>query len=481
VDDLARLALDEAVTAGAGYADVRAVTEETETVSVQDQRLDGVERTTTRGIGVRVLVDGSWGFAGTARTERAHVLAAARLAVEIARAGAPVRRRPVRLAPAEAITGAWATPLVTDPFDVPLEEKLQLLFSVTGEAGQVAGLAFTRASTDAWRTLKRFLSSEGADLTQTLVHVAGGAECTAIGEGEIQTRSFPNSFRGYCASGGWEDVVALDLPGQAAAHAEEAVALLTAPELPETTTTLVLDGSQVALQVHESVGHPTELDRILGYEAAYAGTSFVTVADIGALRYGSELVNLTLDSTTRKALGTYGFDDEGVPAGRHPLVVGGRLEGVLTSRETAPALGDDARSNGTMRADSWGTIPLIRMTNIHLEPGEGTLEELLSDTGEGVYLTTNRSWSIDDKRVNFAFGCEVAYEIKGGRLGRRYRNPRYSGRTTEFWGSCSAIAGPGAWRVYGTPNCGKGQPGQVARVAHGAAPSRFTGVRVGSG
>ena len=481
MEELAALALDEAAGL-ADYADVRAVTEETEEISVQDQRLDGVERATTRGIGIRVLANGSWGFAATARLERGAVLDAARRAHAVALASARVQRRPVRLGPVEVARGAaYATPLEVDPFSVALEDKLALLFAATEAACAAEGLAFARASTDAWRTTKHFLSSEGADIRQTIVQVAGGVECVAIGDGELQTRSFPNSFRGYCGTGGWEDVLALDLAGQAQGYAEEAVALLTAPELPAQTGTLVLDGNQLALQVHESVGHATELDRVLGYEAAYAGTSFLEPGDLHQLTYGSPRVNLTLDTTTPKALGTYGYDDEGVPAGRHPLVENGVLAGFLTSRETAPVLGEGVVSNGTMRADSWAAIPLIRMTNIHLEPGAGTLEQLLEDTGDGVFLSTNRSWSIDDKRVNFAFGCEVAYEIRAGKMGRRFRNPTYQGRTTQFWGSCDAIAGPEAWQVYGTPNCGKGQPGQVARVAHGAAPARFRDIAMGHG
>ena len=481
MDDLARLALDAATDAGAAYADVRAVAEETEEITVSDQRVEGVARQTTRGVGVRVLVDGAWGFAATARLEREQVLAAARQAVEVARASATAQGEPVRLAPLAAEQGTWRTPLGRDPMDVALEEKLQLLLATTAAAHEVAGLAMAKATTDTWRTTKWFVSSEGAALHQVLHHVAAGAECTAIGDGEVQTRSFPNSFRGHCASGGWEDVLAMDLAGLAPRHAEEAVALLTAPNLPSDITTVVLDGNQLALQVHESVGHPLELDRILGWEAAYAGTSFVGAGDVRGLRYGSDRVNLVLDTTTPGALGTYGWDDEGVPAMRAPLVTGGILHGLLTSRETAGALGPHAISNGTMRADSWAAIPLIRMTNIHLEPDPDgpTLEELLSDTGEGVFLTTNSSWSIDDKRVNFQFGCEVAYEIKDGRLGRRFRNPTYAGRTTDFWGSCDAICGPAAWQVYGTPNCGKGQPAQVARVAHGTAPARFRDVQVG--
>lgn len=477
--ELAHLALDEAMAAGAAYADARAVIASTESLSVQDQRVEGVERETSRGVGVRVLVGGSWGFAGTARLEPRHIAAAARQAVVVARASAAAQRRPVRLAPVEVARATWTTPHERDPFDVALSEKLDLLLAATAAAKEVQGLTIAKASTDAWKTKQWFVSSEGADLHQVIMQVAGGVSCVAVGDDELQTRSFPNSFRGYCGSGGWEDIQALDLAAQAPRYAEEAVALLSAPELPADVGTVVLDGNQVALQVHESVGHPLELDRILGYEAAYAGMSFVEPGDVGSLRYGSPTVGLTLDTTTPRALGTYGYDDEGVPAGRTSLVVEGVLQDVLSSRETAPELGAQRRSNGTMRADSWATIPLIRMTNVHLEPGEGSLEQLLEDTGRGVFMTTNRSWSIDDKRVNFQFGCEAAYEITGGRLGRRYRNPTYTGRTTQFWGSCDAVAGPEEWRAYGTPNCGKGQPPQTARVAHGAAPARFRRVRMG--
>ncbi|MBA2530311.1 MAG: TldD/PmbA family protein [Euzebyales bacterium] len=477
--DLAQLALDEAVAAGAAYADARAELDETESVSVQDQRVEGVERQASRGIGVRVLVGGSWGFAGTARLDPEHVLQAARMAVEVARASATAQRQPVRLAPVEVVTDTWTTPHAVDPFSVALEDKLELLLSATAAAKTVDGLTFAKASLDAWKATKWFLSSEGADVHQTILQVGGGVECVAVGEREVQTRSFPNSFRGYCGSGGWEDILALDLAGRAPRYAEEAVALLDAPELPAGTGTVVLDGSQVALQVHESVGHPLELDRILRYEAAFAGTSWVAIADAGTLRYGSPLVNFTLDTTTPKGMGTYGYDDEGTPAGRFQLVTDGVLRDFLTSRETAPAVSSEARSNGAMRASGWDRIPLIRMTNIHLEPGEGSFDELLSDTGDGVYMTTNRSWSIDDRRLNFQFGCGVAYEITGGKLGRMYRNPTYTGRTPDFWGSCDAIAGQDEWQVYGTPNCGKGEPMQVARVAHGAAPSRFRSVQMG--
>ena len=272
-------------------------------------------------------------------------------------------------------------------------------------------------------------------------------------------------------------VEAADLVGNAPRVAAEAVQLLRAPPLPERVTTVILDGQQLSLQVHESVGHPLELDRILGMEAAYAGTSFVGPEDLGRLRYGSPAMSVTADATTAGGLGTFGFDDEGVAAQRSPLVAEGVVAGFLTSRETAAGTGTG--SGGAMRADGWGSMPLIRMTNVHLEPGQGTLDELVADTPDGLLLSVNRSWSIDDRRVNFQFGVEAAWEIRGGRLGRLYRNATYDGRTCEFWGSLDAVCGPEAWVVWGVPNCGKGQPFQNARVGHGAAPARFQKVHVG--
>jgi TldD protein len=241
--------------------------------------------------------------------------------------------------------------------------------------------------------------------------------------------------------------------------------------------TVVIDSEQMALQVHESVGHPTELDRVYGTEAAYAGTSFLKAGDLGSLRYGSNLMNITADSTTPGGLGTFGFDDEAVPARREAIVEGGVLSGFLTSRETAAKLG--AGQGGSMRAEGWSRMPLVRMTNLHLEPHEGALEDLLSDVDDGLYLATNKSWSIDDKRLNFQFGTQIAWEIKKGKLGRMLRDATYTGNTPLFWGTMDAVGGQESWVLYGLTNCGKGQPGQSAHVSHGAAPARFRDVQVG--
>jgi TldD protein len=272
-------------------------------------------------------------------------------------------------------------------------------------------------------------------------------------------------------------VEALRLQDHAERVGGEAERLLYAKLCPAKRTTLILDSSQLALQVHESVGHPIELDRILGTEASYAGTSFLKPEMVGEFRYGSEKVNIVADATLAGGLGTFGYDDEGIQAQRVPIILGGILVGLLTSRETAHLLGKE--SNGTTRADGWNRIPLIRMTNINLEPGDWTLEQIISETEEGVYLSTNRSWSIDDKRINFQFGTEIGWEIKAGRLGEMVKNPTYTGITPRFWNSCDAVANQDHWQMWGTPNCGKGEPGQVAHVGHGAAPARFRDVQVG--
>ena len=269
----------------------------------------------------------------------------------------------------------------------------------------------------------------------------------------------------------------LGLEREAPRIGEQAAALLSAPICPAATTTVVLDSDQVALQVHESTGHPTELDRIYGTEAAYAGTSFVKPGDLGSLRYGSEHMNITADSTTPGGLGTFGFDDEGVPAAREPVVSEGILSGFLTSRETAARIGSGA--GGSMRADGWSRMPLVRMTNLNLEPGEGSLEELIAGVDDGVFLQTNKSWSIDDKRLNFQFGTQIAWEIKGGELGRMLRDATYTGQTPVFWGSLDGVAGPEEWMLTGLTNRGKGQPGQHAHVSHGSSPARFRNVQVG--
>jgi TldD protein len=477
VRELCAEAIDAATGAGAGYADARAVTRRAQNVATKNGEVESVADGETEGIGVRVLVDGAWGFACDRRLSTEGARAAAERAVAFARASAGrAGRKPSELAPAPARSGEYRTPAERDPVDVPLSEKVDLCLRAEA-AMKHDDVKITEATVTAQREQRAFRSSEGADVYQEFVECGAGIDALAIRDGRVQIRSYPSAHGGSSSQSGWEYVDALDLAGNAPRVAEEAAALLRADPCPSGTTTVVLDSEQMVLQVHESVGHPTELDRVYGTEAAYAGTSFLKPGDLGSLRYGSEHMNVTADSTTPGGLGTFAFDDEGVPAGRQPVVEAGILRGFLSSRETAGLIG--AGHGGSMRADGWSRMPLVRMTNLHLEPGEGSFDELLADVDEGIFMCTNKSWSIDDKRLNFQFGTQIAWEIKDGKLGRMLRDATYTGVTPFFWGSLDAVAGKEEWRLYGLTNCGKGQPGQHAHVSHGTSAGRFRNVQVG--
>jgi TldD protein len=475
--DVVKQAVEAARAAGAGYADARFVHEESESLTVRNQVMEGIDRSSSQGVGIRVLVNGYWGFAATARTEGSEIERTANLAVEIARAASRLPRDPVQLAEVEPATGTWSSPLQEHPFLVSLEEKVALLMEATRRMQQVKGLSFAEAGIDLFRVRTWFASSEGAATEQTVVHSGAGIDATAIADGELQRRSYPNSFRGHIAAAGWEHIAKLGLLEEAERTATEAVDLLSAKDCPSDVATLVLDSGQMELQVHESIGHAVELDRVLGMEESYAGSSFVSPDDRGRLRYASDLVSITADATIPGGLGSFGWDDEGVRAQRVPIIVDGIFRDFISSRETAAII--RGRSTGAMRADGWQNLPLIRMTNINLEPREGSLADIIGDTKDGIFMATNQSWSIDDKRVNFQFGCEIAWRIKDGKLTEMYRNPNYTGITTEFWRSCDAVGGREEWTLWGTPNCGKGQPGQTARVGHGTSPARFRNVQVG--
>jgi TldD protein len=476
--DLLQRALDIATDLGATYADARIVDALGESLAVNGPSVESLEQSESLGFGIRVLVDGAWGYSASARIDPAEVARVSTAAVDVGRASATRMARPIELVPEPSHHSTWSTQVKKDPFEVSLEEKVETLVSATAEMNSVQGVRVARGTMDTLKYRQLFASSEDSFIEQTIIHTGAGIEATAVADGEVQVRSYPGSFRGHFGASGYELVEEMELPDNARRTAEEAVALLQADECPSEVTTLVLDGHQVMLQVHESVGHPTELDRVLGMEAAFAGTSFVGIGDLGSLRYGSEAMNITADATIPGGLGSFGYDDEGVEAQRTELIRQGILVGFQTSRETAASVGA-SRSNGTMRAEGWENFPLIRMTNINLLPGEGSLDDLLSDVDRGIFMSTNKSWSIDDKRKNFQFGCEIAWEINKGRLGRMLKNPRYTGITPEFWGSCDAVAGPDEWKVWGTPNCGKGQPGQTMRVGHGTAPARFRNVHTG--
>ena len=475
--DLAMRALDTARQRGAGYADVRIVHFRSESVAVRNRNVEALTSDESLGFGVRVIVDGYWGFAASHKMTLEEADRVAAEAVRVARASARVRGPRADIGPPQSVSGTYRTPVGRDPFAVSLDDKISLLLGSNETMLSVPNIISAEGSVYCQREDKVFASSEGTYIEQELYETGCGLEAKAVDEGEVQNRSYPNSVGRHQGTEGWEFVERYDLAGNASRVAEEASALLRAKTMEPGTTTVILDGSQVALQIHESCGHPIELDRVLGTEAAFAGTSFLTTDKLGTFMYGSPIVNMTADATIPGGLGSFGFDDEGVPAQSTPIVREGLFLGYLTSRETAAALGQ--RSNGTMRADGWNRIPLIRMTNVSLEAGGWTLEDMIADTDDGIYMETNRSWSIDDKRLNFQFGTEVGREIKNGQLGDLVKNPTYTGITPRFWGSCDAIANRDHWVVWGTPNCGKGQPEQVAHTGHGASPARFRNVQVG--
>ncbi|MGH9804771.1 MAG: TldD/PmbA family protein, partial [Candidatus Acidiferrales bacterium] len=411
---------------------------------------------------------------------RAKVEEAATRAVSIARASALVKEHDVALAPEQKIEAVWDTPLERDPFRTGIDENIALLMRVDGELRSVNGVTLAEAALSFRRLEQLFASTLGSVIRQTRYLTGGGYAAYAFAGNDIQKRSYPNSFGGQFQLRGYELIDDLRLVENAQRVAEEAVALHKADQCPQGVRDIVLDSSQLALQIHESVGHPIELDRVLGTEANFAGMSFLTLDKLRNLKYASDIVNVVADARLEHGpgLGTFGFDDEGVPAQCIDIIKDGRFVGYLSSRDTAADIGL-ARSGGTMRAESWNRIPIIRMTNVSLLPGTWTLADLIADTDDGIFFETNRSWSIDDRRYHFQFGTEVAWEIKGGKKTRMLKNPSYSGITTEFWNSCDAICDRRHWTLWGTPNCGKGQPMQTMGTGHGAAPARFRDVKVG--
>ena len=482
MEELIRAALTVADQPGVVHADVRVVAPSRFVqLAVRNGSASALTDARTEALGVRVRTERAWGFATTCDLRPGPVREVARLAVRLARAAGRNARERVRVTEDPGpVNGRYETRLRRDPFAIPFEPVLELLTAAEKGLHTAPAVKSGLATFQAWEENKWYGSSDGTSYTSRIVHVGAGVTATAVRGSNVQTRSAPSSFGGDYSQAGFEFVESLDLAGRAPEVGREAAALLDAPVCPTGTTTLVLGSAQLALQVHESVGHAVELDRIFGSEAGFAGTSWVAPEKIGVLRYGSDLMNIVADATEAGGLGTFGWDDEGVPAQRTPVVHRGILVGTLSSRESAAELGL-RRSGGTARASGGDRAPLVRMTNVNLEPGELGFDELLEGVNEGVYLETNRSWSIDDRRLNFQFGTEVGRRIVRGELGGLVRNPIYSGMTPTFWASMDAVGDRSTRRLWGLPNCGKGQPIQGARVSHAAPVARFRGVAVRGG
>ena len=474
---LAARVLDTAKARGAVYADVQFWDIDHQEMGVRNAVVRAVTSEQSSGYAVRALVDGSWGFAGSDRFDDVGLDAVAALAAQIARASARVAGRIRAIAPTDRAIDSFATPLKIDPRSVSLSQRADLLLAAERalhvDPSIVTGFAFLTF----WITEKEFHSTTGSQIAQRLVQTGSGVRATAIGaDRDAQTRGGPGDF-GFFQGGGYEVVESANLVQRAPEYAREAVELTRAPVLPTQRTDLILHGSVLNLQMHESIGHPLELDRSLGWEANFSGVSWATVQGVGKLKYGSPKLTVFCDNTLPLGMATVGYDDEGTKPQRIPLIEQGVLRAFLSSRDTAAET--KLPATASVRAQDWASVPMVRMTNIVLAPGEGTLDSIIADTNDGVLVDGIRSWSIDDHRLNFQFGPQIAYEIKNGKRGRIYKKPTYTGVTPEFWGSMDRVAGASEMVAWGTPNCGKGEPEQVGRTTHACSHARFRNALVG--
>jgi TldD protein len=469
-------ALDEAKRAGATYADARVHQRRHETIRTREDHVTDVSSTETYGLALRVLAFGAWGFASSPRVTEADAGEVAKRAIAVAKANSGTQKRKIELAPAPVVTEKWRTSMSVDPFTVPLADRAALLLSLWPEAKKVKGLAFLDASTQASDEWKLLATSEGSLIEQRVVRVGADYVATAKNDkGEFVTRAHELPPM----QAGWEYITGASLLGDVRKIAEDAVEKLSAPSVVPGKKDLILAPSNLWLTIHESVGHPTELDRALGYEAGYAGTSFATVDKLGKLRYASELVTIVADKTTPGGLASCAYDDEGVRTQEWPLVQKGLLVGYQTTREQAGWIGEK-ESRGTAYAQDHEAFQFQRMPNVSLRAGERPLKigDLVSATDDGIMISGNGSWSIDQQRYNFQFGGQMFYEVKKGKVTRALKDVAYQANSLEFWKSCDMLGGKESWQLHGSLSDGKGEPPQINAVSHGCPPARFRGVNV---
>ena len=474
---LAEAALTRARVLGASYADIRINRYRSESITTREQQVQNVARSQDFGFGIRVLVNGAWGFAASSVVTADEVRRVAQVAVDIARANAAFQRKRVTLAPVDSVTANWKSAFEKDPFDVPLDDKIELLLALNAIAMKTTGVSFVNSSM-AWVNEQRFLAtSEGSRIEQYLIRGQPQFNVTAVNResGDFQTR---RSFGGPQARG-YEYMEKYPWKAEVQQAADEAVAKLKATPVEPGRYDLVIHPTNLWLTIHESCGHSTELDRALWWEADYAGTSFLTPDQAGKLRFGSPLVNIVADRVQTTGLATVAYDDDGVPAQRWYLVKDGIFVDWQTTRDLAPLIGRKT-SYGCLNADSWGSVPFARMPNVSLEPGaqDTSLDELVAGVEKGILIYGDGSWSIDQQRYNFQFGGAVIREITNGKLGAMVRDAAYQSRTPDFWASCDGLGGPATYRLWGTSADGKGEPGQTNAVSHGCPPARFRNVTV---
>ena len=472
-DEFAELALARVKASGPEYGDIRIQESLTQAITGEDRRIARVRDTQDRGFGVRVLYRGAWGFAASSILSLEEVPRVADLAVEIAKGSAGLTQEPVQLAEEPAHRAGVVTAARLDPFAVPLEDKTRLLLETMDVLHRQAGIARSTAALWARRDMKLLATTDGARIRFDLLACQGEFSATAVQGGQFATRSFntPHLRRGY------ELITEAEFLTEAPRIAAQAVEKVRAPQVEAGQYDLILDPEHLSLTIHESCGHPSELDRALGYEANYAGTSFLTTEKRGSFRYGSPHVNLVADNTESETLAATGYDDDGVACQRWDIVRDGIFVGYCTNREVAPKIGD-TRSRGSNRADGWQSVPMVRIANIGLEPGRVTLDDLLADVKRGIFIEGHGSYSIDQRRYNFQFGGDAFWLIEHGKRTHMLRDVVYHGITPEFWGRCDGVADRTYRRRYGFITCGKGQPGQSGWMTHAASPARFRGISV---
>jgi TldD protein len=475
--DLADAALSAAKQAGATYADIRINRYRNQFIFTRDRRVQNIVNTEDYGFGIRLIVDGTWGFASSNVVTKEEMLRVAAQAAGIAKANRKVNAEPVRLAPVDPFVGVWNTPVNKNPFDIPLQPKIDLLLQIHEIALKVPGASFVSAALQFVNEQKYFASSEGSHIEQSLIRSYPSFTVTAVDRstGKFYARNALTAPMGM----GYEYVESYPLLEEARVAAEEAVATHKAKPAPAGQKALILHPTNLWLTIHESVGHPTELDRALGYEANFAGTSFLTTDKLGKFEFGSKLVNLVADKTQEGAMATCGYDDDGVKTSRWHLVRDGIFVDYQTTRDQAHLIGQKL-SHGCSYADSWASIPFQRMPNVSLEPGAKDLTEkdILSATDDGVYVKGDASYSIDHQRYNFQFSGQTFWEVKGGKITTQLRDLAYQSNTPEFWRSCDMVGGRSTYLLGGAFGDGKGQPMQINSVSHGCPITRFARVNI---
>ena len=476
--NLADAGLAAAKQAGASYTDIRINRYRNQFIFTRDRRVQNLVNTSDYGFGLRVIVDGTWGFASSNVVTKDEIARIAAQAVAIARANRKVNAEAVVLAPVDAYPNAvWNTPVKKNPFDMPIQPKLDLLLQINDEALKVQGASFVNAFMQFVHEQKYFASSDGSHIEQSLIRSYPSFTVTSVDRtsGKFFARRALTTPMGM----GYEYVEQYPLLAEAKLAAEEAVAMHKAKPVTAGQKTLILHPSNLWLTIHESVGHPTELDRALGYEANYAGTSFLTTDKLGKFEFGARNVNIVGDKTQDQALATCGYDDDGVKTSRWHIIREGVFVDYQTTREQAHLIGQKA-SHGCSYADNWSSIPFQRMPNVSLEPGPKDLTEkdILGATDDGIYIKGDSSYSIDHQRYNFQFSGQTFWEVKKGKITTQLRDVAYQSNTPEFWKSCDMVGGKGSYELGGAFNDGKGQPGQSNAVSHGCPIARFARVNV---